>query len=142
MQMVQKRKGHRLDAWLERIASSDLAELQSFAAGVEKDKAAVKAGLTWPINNAQVEGQVTKLKLLKRIVSMSVSFSDEKALLRRVQSLKEHHPLTNVQGAPAVSLLHFAMAKCKRLAAGAPWTSKKAQLFTTTSDYDRCSEAA
>src|SRR6266571_4433227 len=47
MQMVRKREGYRLDAWLERIAASDLAELQPFAAGVEKDKAAVKAGLTW-----------------------------------------------------------------------------------------------
>ena len=66
MQMVRKRAGHRLDAWLERVASSDLAELQHFAAGVEKDKAAVQAGLTWSINNGQVEGQVTKLKLIKR----------------------------------------------------------------------------
>jgi transposase len=30
------------------------------------DKAAVKAGLTWPINNGMVEGHVTKLKLIKR----------------------------------------------------------------------------
>ena len=64
--MVRKREGHRLDAWLERVAASDLPELQSFAAGVEKDKDAVKAGLTWPVNNGQVEGQVTKLKLIKR----------------------------------------------------------------------------
>lgn len=66
MQMVRKREGYRLDAWLEQVAKSDLAELQTFAAGVEKDKAAVKAGLTWPVNNGQVEGQVTKLKLIKR----------------------------------------------------------------------------
>ena len=66
MRMVHQREGHRLDAWLERIATSDLAELQQFAAGVEKDKAAVKAGLTWSMNNGQVEGHVTKLKLLKR----------------------------------------------------------------------------
>jgi len=66
MRMVRKREGHRLDAWLERVAKSDLPELQTFAAGIEKDKAAVKAGLTWSINNGQVEGQVTKLKLIKR----------------------------------------------------------------------------
>src|SRR3989440_787763 len=66
MQMVRKREGQRLDTWLERVATSDLAELQQFANGVEKDKAAVKAGLTWSINNGQVEGQVTKLKLIKR----------------------------------------------------------------------------
>jgi transposase len=82
MQMVRKREGHRLDAWLERIASSDLAELQSFAAGVEKDKAAVKAGLTWSINNGQVEGHVTKLKLMKRTMYGQVGFP----LLRKPRS--------------------------------------------------------
>lgn len=64
--MVRKREGHRLDAWLTRIAKSDLPELQSFANGIEKDKAAVQAGLTWAINNGQVEGHVNKLKLIKR----------------------------------------------------------------------------
>ena len=74
MQMVRKREGYRLDAWLEQIATSDLAELQPFAAGVEKDKAAVKAGLTWHINNGQVEGHVTKLKLLKRTMYGKAGF--------------------------------------------------------------------
>jgi transposase len=74
MRMVRKREGHRLDAWLERVAASDLPELQSFAAGVEKDRAAVKAGLTWPVNNGQVEGQVTKLKLIKRTMYGKAGF--------------------------------------------------------------------
>jgi transposase len=64
--MVRKREGHRLDAWLLQIAQSDLPELQSFAAGIEKDKDAVRAGLTWSINNGPVEGYVNKLKLIKR----------------------------------------------------------------------------
>ena len=66
LSMVHKREGARLDGWLEKIAKSGLAELESFASGIEKDKEAVRAGLTWPINNGQVEGQVTKLKLIKR----------------------------------------------------------------------------
>ena len=74
MQMVRKREGHRLDAWLERVEALDLPELQSFAAGVQKDKAAVKAGLTWPVNNGQVEGQVTKLKLIKRTMYGKAGF--------------------------------------------------------------------
>ena len=74
MQMVRKREGHRLDTWLERVAASDLPELESFAAGVQKDKAAVKAGLTWPVNNGQVEGQVTKLKLIKRMMYGKAGF--------------------------------------------------------------------
>ncbi len=32
----------------------------------QRDKAAVQAGLTWQINNAMIEGHVTKLKLIKR----------------------------------------------------------------------------
>jgi transposase len=66
LRMVRKREGHRLDAWLVQIEKSDLPELQSFATGIEKDKAAVQAGLTWSINNGQVEGHVNKLKLIKR----------------------------------------------------------------------------
>ncbi len=77
--MVHKREGHRLDAWLATIAESDLPELQSFASGVEKDKAAVKAGLTWSINNGMVEGHVTKLKLIKRQMYGKAGF----ALLRQ-----------------------------------------------------------
>ena len=65
-QMLRARTAECLDAWLTRVQSSNLPELQSFATGIEKDKDAVKAGLTWWINNGVVEGQVTKLKLIKR----------------------------------------------------------------------------
>ena len=64
--IVHKREGKRLDAWLAQVTESGIAELQSFASGIEKDKDAVRAGLTWPINNGMVEGHVTKLKLIKR----------------------------------------------------------------------------
>ncbi len=77
--MVHKREGHRLDTWLEQVETSDLSELQSFANGVERDKAAVQAGLTWWINNGVVEGSVTKVKLIKRQMYGRASF----ALLRQ-----------------------------------------------------------
>jgi transposase len=77
--MVHKREGERLDDWLAHVAESGLPELQSFAAGVEKDKEAVKTGLTWSINNGMVEGHVTKLKLIKRQGYGRASF----ALLRK-----------------------------------------------------------
>ena len=79
LNMVHKREGERLDAWLTTIAESDLLELQSFASGIEKDKAAVRAGLTWPMNNGMVEGFVTKLKLIKRQMYGKAGF----ALLRQ-----------------------------------------------------------
>jgi transposase len=65
-QMLRTRTGECLDAWLAQVENSNLSELQSFAAGIEKDKDAVRAGLTWWINNGMVEGHVTKLKLIKR----------------------------------------------------------------------------
>ncbi len=77
--MVHQRAGQRLDAWLAQVASSALPELQSFASGIEQDKAAVQAGLTSPISNAQTEGQVTKVKLIKRQMYGKAGF----ALLRQ-----------------------------------------------------------
>ena len=79
LSLVHQRKGHQLDGWGEQVANSELPELQHFAAGIERDKAAVKAGLTWSINNGQVEGQVTKLKLIKRQMYGRAGF----ALLRQ-----------------------------------------------------------
>jgi len=51
LQMMRHREGERLNAWLTQVHESGLAELQSFAQGVEQDKAAVQAGLTLPISN-------------------------------------------------------------------------------------------
>jgi len=61
--MVRKRSLDVLDPWLERAQSSLVA---SFANGVLKDRAAVAAAITSPWSNGQTEGQITKLKLVKR----------------------------------------------------------------------------
>ncbi|HZR44225.1 MAG TPA: transposase [Ktedonobacteraceae bacterium] len=66
VQMVKERQSHRLDAWLVRAQHSACIELQGFASGIKRDYAAVKAGLTLPWSQGQVEGQITRLKLLKR----------------------------------------------------------------------------
>jgi transposase len=67
-QMLRTRTGEQLDAWLEPARASQIRELQSFVLGVERDKAAVVAGLTLPQNNGLVEGKVNKLKLIKRMM--------------------------------------------------------------------------
>lgn len=79
LQMLRKREGERLDTWLASIHESDLPELESFAHGVEQDKAAVQAGLTLLINNGQTEGHVTRIKLIKRMMYGKAGF----ALLRQ-----------------------------------------------------------
>ncbi|WP_247446261.1 transposase, partial [Bradyrhizobium sp. 197] len=52
-----------LEPWLERARAS---LVMSFANGVIKDKAAVSAAITTSWSNGQTEGQITKLKLVKR----------------------------------------------------------------------------
>jgi transposase len=53
-QMLRTRTGEQLDAWLEKVRASQIRELQSFVLGIERDKAAVVAGLTLPQNNDHV----------------------------------------------------------------------------------------
>jgi transposase len=77
--MMRNREGQRLDDWLMQAHESQIPELESFAHGVERDKRAVQAGLTLDINNGQVEGQVTRIKLIKRMMYGRAHF----ALLRQ-----------------------------------------------------------
>jgi transposase len=65
--MLHHREGEKLDTWLDQCTASQIREFQSFVQGVERDKAAVVAGLTLPQNNGVVEGNVNKLKLIKRM---------------------------------------------------------------------------
>ena len=61
--MIRKKSLANLEPWLDRARSSLVA---SFGSGVIKDKAAVSAAITSSWSNGQTEGQVTKLKLVKR----------------------------------------------------------------------------
>jgi len=66
MQMIREQTGPHLDAWLGEAEASHLPEFQSFAQGIHQDKAAVVAGLTLPGSQGPLDGQVNRLKLLKR----------------------------------------------------------------------------
>jgi len=66
--MLRTRTGEQLNAWLEHVRASQIHELQGFVVSIERDKAAVIAGLTLPQNNGLVEGKVNKLKLIKRMM--------------------------------------------------------------------------
>jgi hypothetical protein len=65
-QLVRERKSEELDSWVESAKATGIPELRSFAAGLVRDKAAVLAALSLPWSNGQVEGQVHRLKLIKR----------------------------------------------------------------------------
>jgi transposase len=77
--MLRRRTGEQLDDWLEQVRERGIGELQDFVTGIERDRAAVIAGLTLPQNNGVVEGHVNKLKLIKRMMYGRARF----ALLRQ-----------------------------------------------------------
>lgn len=62
--LVRQRNGAGLGGWLGRAEAVPM--LRAFAAGLRRDEAAVRAGLTLPWSNGPVEGAVNRLKLLKR----------------------------------------------------------------------------
>jgi transposase len=64
--MLRWREGERLPDWLAEAEASGIDELARFAGKLRVDQKAVQAGLTLRWSNGQTEGQVTKLKLIKR----------------------------------------------------------------------------
>ena len=64
--LVQRREGDPLAGWMERAMASGIDELQRFCAGLRRDEEAVTAGLTLPWSNGPVEGQINRLKGIKR----------------------------------------------------------------------------
>jgi transposase len=65
--MMTKRTGQQdLPGWLERVEADDQPELHTFAAGIRQDLAAVTAGLTLPYSSGSTEGNVNRLKAIKR----------------------------------------------------------------------------
>jgi transposase len=66
VQIVRERKSNQLDAWLKEARASPLQELRRFALGLYKEYGAMRAALSEPWSTGQVEGQITRLKYLKR----------------------------------------------------------------------------
>ncbi len=64
--MVRHHASSTLDAWISACATSNISDLATFATGIRQDYAAVRAALTTPWSNGQTEGQVNRLKFLKR----------------------------------------------------------------------------
>jgi transposase len=65
-QLVKRRRESVLDQWRERVARSGLSELKSFAEGLMSDEAAVREALRSKWSNGQAEGQINRLKMIKR----------------------------------------------------------------------------
>jgi transposase len=66
-EMMTRRQGLlALEDWLTRVEADDQPELHSFANGIRRDQQAVTAGLALPYNSGTMEGNVSKIKMIKR----------------------------------------------------------------------------
>ena len=64
--IVRTRTADQLDSWLDRASACSLRPVYHFAVSVKKDLAAVRNGCSLMWSNGQTEGQVNRLKLIKR----------------------------------------------------------------------------
>lgn len=63
---MSSRSEKKLEDWMEEAAKSLLPEFKNFVVGLRKDETAVRAAASSEWSNGQAEGQVNRLKMLKR----------------------------------------------------------------------------
>jgi transposase len=77
--LVTQQASGQFECWLGQCERSSIPEFVRFAKGLRRDEAAVDAALRYPWSQGPVEGQINRLKLLKRQMYGRAGF----ALLRR-----------------------------------------------------------
>jgi transposase len=77
--MTRRTGQHDLEGWLTAVEASDQPELHSFAHGIRRDQPAVTNGLTLPYSSGATEGNVNRIKMIKRQMYGRADF----ALLRK-----------------------------------------------------------
>lgn len=68
MQILHTRTGERLAAWITEARASGVEDLVRFAIGLLPDFPAIQAGFILPWSQGQTEGQVNRLKMIKRML--------------------------------------------------------------------------
>ena len=64
--MVRERQGAQFDGWFEQCGKATAPEMQHFAMGMRREEEAIRAALSEPWSTGPVEGQITRLKSIKR----------------------------------------------------------------------------
>jgi transposase len=66
-EMLRQRDVAALEGWLTDASTSGIGPFKHFAASLRRDEAAVRAALEQPWSNGQLEAQVNRLKVIKRV---------------------------------------------------------------------------
>ncbi len=101
--IVRERDTQGFQTWLESTRGSPIPELTAFAEGLERDHAEVEAALSTRWSNGQVEGQINRLKLLKR---QMFGRAGVELLRRRVLPIRSK-PIKPVFGVPLPTVVAY-----------------------------------
>lgn len=66
-ELISRRDLAALDPWIGQAAQSGLSPFESLARSFRQDEEAIQAALTTPWSTAQCEGQICRVKLIKRV---------------------------------------------------------------------------
>jgi len=66
LDLIRHHSGEGLESWLKNVRASSIRQFLPFARSIEREKAAILAGLTLPYSTGPVEGHINRLKLIKR----------------------------------------------------------------------------
>ena len=74
IRLIRQRRDQELPSWLDRAEHVDLPEFCHFARSLRQDYEAVQAAVRLPWSQGQVEGQVNRLKFIKRSMDGRAGF--------------------------------------------------------------------
>ncbi|MDP3677145.1 MAG: transposase [Novosphingobium sp.] len=63
---LETEAGDEIEMFGRRVAEAEASELQALAKGIKRDLAAVRAAITEPWTTSPVEGQINRIKTIKR----------------------------------------------------------------------------
>jgi transposase len=72
---LASKDGQQMRVWIQTAKHSGIGSLVRFAFGLQKDLSAVLAAVETPWSNGQVEGQINRLKMIKRQMYGRANFS-------------------------------------------------------------------
>ncbi len=67
-QIINTRNVEELNIWIKQAQESEIPQIVSFAQGLESDKEEVQNALLYPYSNGPVEGNINRLKMIKRLM--------------------------------------------------------------------------
>lgn len=66
--LFREKEPEKLENWLERHEHGNFSFIQSFSKGIRQDLCAVKLSIKLPWSNGPIEGQINRLKTIKRMM--------------------------------------------------------------------------